>query len=298
MPGWRLALAVVCAVATLVAVATSAAGTEEPYSRGLLYRIDKRGVAPSYVFGTVHSDDARVTALAKPVADAFGAAKTLALEIQLGEGDLGEFFAAAQFDDGRRLTAYFDAASLAAIRAALGTEAPADDVFVRLKPWAVLLRLGEQPKAGAGETLDAKLQADARRRRLHIIGLESPDEQISAFDAIPLATQVALVRFVLSHRAELARDHDAVITAWLARDLAQLAALSLAPGRENPGLAPHFAELTRQLVENRSAQMAHRLFLPLRAGRVFVAVGALHLYGRRGLLALLQEQGYRVSIVY
>ena len=44
--------------------------------------------------------------------------------------------------------------------------------------------------------------------------------------------------------------------------------------------------------------MAHRLFLPLRAGRVFVAVGALHLHGRRGLLALLREQGYRVSVVY
>jgi uncharacterized protein YbaP (TraB family) len=51
-------------------------------------------------------------------------------------------------------------------------------------------------------------------------------------------------------------------------------------------------------VENRSVQMAHRLFLPLRRGRVFVAVGALHLYGKRGLLALLREQGYAVRRVY
>ena len=122
--------------------------------------------------------------------------------------------------------------------------------------------------------------------------------QISAFDTIPWATQVALVQFVLVHRAALARDHDAVIAAWLGRDLAELAALNAAPGRAHPEMAVHFAELTRHLIDNRSVQMAHRLFLPLRAGRVFVAVGALHLYGTRGLLALLKAQGYRVSMVY
>ena len=41
----------------------------EPYARGILFRIDKPGVAASYVFGTVHSADPEVTTLAKPVVD-------------------------------------------------------------------------------------------------------------------------------------------------------------------------------------------------------------------------------------
>jgi uncharacterized protein YbaP (TraB family) len=44
--------------------------------------------------------------------------------------------------------------------------------------------------------------------------------------------------------------------------------------------------------------MAHRLFIPLRDGRLFVAVGALHLFGSNGLLSLLHAQGYRVRRLY
>jgi uncharacterized protein YbaP (TraB family) len=38
--------------------------------------------------------------------------------------------------------------------------------------------------------------------------------------------------------------------------------------------------------------MAKRLLALLQDGRVFVAVGALHLPGPRGLLAMLRQHGY------
>ena len=55
--------------------------------------------------------------------------------------------------------------------------------------------------------------------------------------------------------------------------------------------------LLKHVVTDRNVLLAHRLHLPLRRGRVFVAVGALHLYGSDGLLALVQRQGFRVSRV-
>lgn len=294
------AAAMAFALATAAAAQTVPRGSgPEPFARGLLFRLDRQGIAPSFVFGTLHSGDPRVTALPTAVVRALDATRTFAREIVLSERDIAGFFAAAQFDDGRRLDDFFDPAAMAAIRRTLGSAAPSDGALSRLKPWAVLLKLAEEPpRPGQGVALDTLLLAEAKRRRLAVIGLELPDEQVSAFDAIPLATQVALVTFLLAHREAVVRDHDAVIAAWLDRDLARLAALGDAPGRAHPAIAPHYAELARHLVENRSAQMAHRLFLPLRGGRVFVAVGALHLYGSRGLLALLRDQGFAVSRVY
>jgi len=73
----------------------------EPFSRGVLWRLDRPGVATSWVFGTLHSNDPRVTALPAPVAEAFSRARTFAMESFWSETGDAQFYEAMQFDDGR-----------------------------------------------------------------------------------------------------------------------------------------------------------------------------------------------------
>ncbi len=40
---------------------------ETPYTQGLLWKIESAGTPPSYLFGTIHSDDPRVIQLPAPV---------------------------------------------------------------------------------------------------------------------------------------------------------------------------------------------------------------------------------------
>ena len=286
------------AVLLIAACALAMPARSERFARGLLFEVSRDGVPPSYVFGTLHSNDPRALDVAPPVRDALARSRRLALENVLGGAQTPVFLEEAQYPDGRRLADHFDVATIDRIREALGSHAPSRDIFERLKPWAVLLLLGQPVSDDATPALDQQLAGEARSQHMRILGLELPEEQAAALDAIAIPSQVALVHFALDERDVLLADQERAIAAWLDRDLARLADLAREPGRRDPKLAPHLAELMRHLIDDRSVLMAHRLFLPLREGRLFVAVGALHLYGEHGLLALIAAQGYRVRRLY
>jgi len=282
------------AVIALVAVAARA----EPFDHGVLWRLERSGVAASYVFGTLHSADPRVATLAPAVARAFAACRTFAMETYLSDADEVHFFEATQFEDGRRLKPLLGADAYARLRSLLGERAPADEVLERTKPWAALLRVAAPRSAADGPTLDRELLAAARSRHMSIVGLELPDEQVAALDGIPLDTQLALLRHAIEHQALLEAELEQTIQAWLDRDLKALARINAASVVGDPELERHQAVLTRHIIDDRTVVMVHRLFLPLRSGGVFVAVGALHLLGAEGMLAQLQKQGYRLYRVY
>ncbi len=288
---WRAALALIAALA-----APSAAS--DPFAQGLLWRLDRPGVPASWVFGTLHSNDPRVIALPAPVALAFSRARTFAMEIYWSETEDEHFYDAMQFDDDRRLASLVGDEVYSRLRQELASAALPAEALARTKPWAALLRIAAAHAKGDGPTLDRSLFAAARERRMRMLGLELLDEQVAAFEAIPIGTQIALLRHALDHRAELEAQVEPTILAWLERDLAALASINRAAAGDDPDLRRHYALLTQQLVANRSVLMAHRLFLPLKRGRVFVAVGALHLYGATGLLAQLRAQGYQLRRVY
>src|SRR5271165_3935874 len=48
---------------------------------GLMWRIDKPGLAPSYLYGTIHSTDDAALAMARRAAERIGGAKVLATEL-------------------------------------------------------------------------------------------------------------------------------------------------------------------------------------------------------------------------
>jgi uncharacterized protein YbaP (TraB family) len=133
---------------------------------------------------------------------------------------------------------------------------------------------------------------------MRMTSLELVDEQIAAFDAVPVDSQVAMLKHALAHRDALAAMVEPTIDAWLRGDLAALAKLPEQAGRQFPGMALHYRAFAKHVIDGRTALMHYRLFMPLREGRVFTAVGATHLYGKKGLLAMIQQDGYRVTKVW
>lgn len=294
----RHCLAATIAVLLLLPLSAAAGGPAGSFGEGRLWRISKPGAHDSFVLGTIHVADPRVSRIAKPVEDALARSRTLATEIALGAVVDARVFELEEFDDGRRLEPLIGPQAFARLRDALAAHGVPQARIERLKPWAAMLKASQVPSGADDLSLDQRLVAMAQARRMRVAALEWVEEQIAAFDAVPLATQVALLKHVLEHREALAARLEATIEAWLRGDLAGLARLAQGLEKAFPGMGRHYSELTRHIIHNRTVAIHHRLFMPLREGRVFVAVGAMHLSGEKGLLAMLVRDGYRATRIW
>lgn len=166
----------------------------------------------------------------------------------------------------------------------------------KMKPWNVLLAL-QNPRGAHGAALDSQLLERARGRRMPIYQIEEVEEQIYTFDEFPMESQVALLKHSLAHGAELIALAGRTLEAYLAQDLAGIWRLREEFSAQHPGIAAHQAVMTKRVVHDRSVVMAFRMQRLLRRGDAFIALGALHLHGEKGVLALLEDDGYRATRV-
>ena len=269
----------------------------ERYERGLLWRVEGAGAAASHVFGTVHLADPRVTRLPPAVARELEEARSLTLESSLEPANILVLAGRMVFDDGRDLPAVAGEALFnraAKLTAGLGLPEPVLRVF---KPWAVAMLLSVPPQDPAN-VLDFVLARRASEGGKPVHELESMDEQISVFEGMALEDQVALLRQAVDEYERLPRQISRVVDAYLARDLAgiwRISQESVDAGSEERRLNE---VLMRRLLHDRNARMAERAEARLREGGAFIAVGALHLYGGGGVLALLEQRGWRVTRIY
>jgi len=291
----RAAALIAAGVAAALCLQAAAA---ERFTKGTLWRVTRPGTVPSHVFGTIHLADPRVLEIPAPVARALEHSRSLAMESPPSGPQDWRMAEAAELPAGQTLEPLIGAPAYGRLRAELARRNIPDAIVAHLKPWAALANITVTPEGYESATLDMKLFELARARKLRIEALESNDEQVAAFDSIPAETQIAMLRHTLEQRDYLASMIEPTLQAWLKRDLAGIRAVNGRIAARFPEMAPHYALFIRHLVENRSISMAHRLYTRLRRGGVFVAVGATHLPGDKGLLRLIEEQGYRVQRVY
>lgn len=265
-------------------------------TKGILYEIHPAsGAAPSFLFGTIHSEDERVIDLPAPVRSAIAASPRLALEVVPDASAIIKAMVTMAYTDGRRLRDTLPPDLYQETAEALGELGMPEEAFKDLKPWAVVTLLSGPPSE-TGEFVDMLIYRDAVDAAKPVAGLETMAEQLAVFDDLSEIDQIEMLRETLDARAQLPQFFEALIGAYLARDLGQLQTLSdgyLAQG--NPKLAALFQEV---VIDSRNRRMVERMEPLLSEGGWFIAVGALHLPGDQGIIALLRQRDHAVTVVY
>jgi hypothetical protein len=265
------------------------------YDKGLLWKIERDGARPSYVFGTMHSDDPRVLRLPPEVQRPFDASASYTMEVLMDLQAMAEMSQAMMFTDGRTLKGVLGAelySKAAALMERRGLPAAA---LNEVKPWAIYVTLSMPPTA-SGDVLDLSLYNAALAGNKPVFGLESATEQLSVFDQLTMSEQVELVAEIVEHHDQVAGMIEEMRGIYLKRDLAGLERFA---AKYNALMNPKLSDkLMDKLIDARNARMVERMLPRLKEGNAFIAVGALHLPGERGILNLLAQRGYRVSVVY
>lgn len=272
----------------------AAGHTAARYAKGLLWKIESAGIPPSYLFGTIHSDDARVTALPATVSRSLDGANRFVMEAVIDAEGLLRMAEIMYFNDGRTLEQVIGKKLYQESIKSMSARGLPTVGVEKQKPWSVMMALS-MPPPKTGEFLDLVLQARAAQQNKPVSGLETIAEQLAIFDGLPMADQVALLKDTIASQSEMDKDLEALHKAYLARDLATIAAIG---EKHEPGDARLHEAIMDRLLNQRNTRMVERMAPMLRQGGAFIAVGAAHLPGETGLLYRLEKAGYRVTSVY
>jgi uncharacterized protein YbaP (TraB family) len=284
----------------------AAAGAAEN-ANALLWKIERAGIPASHLFGTMHLTDDRINRLSPAVEAAVKGARRLVLEVgDLSPASFAEAFASARdlliFNDGRRLDQLLSAPDYAKVAGVLERSGFPREAAAVFRPWVATLMLAlsdcERRRAGEGLLpLDARLAKDASARGVGVTGLESLEQQFRAMAEVPEADQVEMLKASLRTYDRIDDVVETTVQLYLSRQLGAVWPFQLALA-EQSGVSPKaFTSAEQSLVFSRNLGMRDKALELLAEGGVLIAVGALHLPGRQGLVALFREAGYTLTPV-
>lgn len=257
--------------------------------RTLLWQVTRSGMADtSYLYGTMHTRDARAFQFGPEVSQAFIACDLVAGELDMEETKkLDAAVMNAMFlpkgttlDRLYRKREYKEVVT--ALKERLGPVAP---LCTKVRPFYTLAMLSEAELGNdSAVVLDAWFQAKAVEAGKKVEGLETVSEQIEAVERIPLEDQARMLLEEV-RKADDSGTNEA-LQAYLSKDLDRLLVEV-----QRDGLP---TQADRVLLQERNERMTERLEKHMRGHGVFVAVGAAHLPGEYGLIERLRRLGYTV----
>jgi uncharacterized protein YbaP (TraB family) len=257
--------------------------------RSLLWQVTRPGMADTtYLFGTMHTRDARAFRFGAEVSRAFITSEVVAGELDMEETKrLDAAVMNTMFlPKGATLDRLYNKRDykevIGTLKERLGPVAP---LCTKIKPFYTIALLNEAELGNdSAVVLDAWFQLKAQEAGKKVVGLETVTEQIAAVERIPLKYQA---RMLLQEVRDDGRSGtNAAVEAYLARDLDALQAAVQESGMSG--------EAEKAMLQDRNLRMVERLEKHMRGHGIFVAVGAAHLPGEYGLIERLRRLGYTV----
>ncbi len=278
-------------------------------AEGLMWRIDKPNLAPSHLFGTIHSTDDSALEVARRAAELIKGAEVVATELggpidSIARANMtGAMLAEALDRDHDTFEGVIPPADREPIERFLAGQGYPAEFVHHLKPWFLAILTALPSCEAEREALDLPevdqfLAQTAKDSGVNVVGLETPQEQLDALET--MRPEVAATLLTLAAREPGMNDDLYATMLRLYRESrpAEILPISDAVGGLSEAERSAQDQFTRVLLVDRNAVMAERAAPLLASGGAFIAVGALHLTGKDGLIERFRADGYTVTRVW
>jgi uncharacterized protein YbaP (TraB family) len=278
-----------------------------PNGKGLLWKIEKDGRV-SYLFGTMHMTDQRVTSLPPAARKAFDASTTVVIETTDVVDKAGMMAALMQepeltmFTDGTTLVSLLPPGDIEGVNKALDHRGIPPASVAKMKPWMLSAMLALPAcelarQADGAPVLDIKLAQDAKASGKSLQGLETAISQLEAMASLPMDFHIKGLVETLKLGDRVDDVIETMIVLYRNGDTGTIWPLFRATMPGSAGDDAGYAAFEQTMITARNKAMAERAEPILAQGNAFIAVGALHLPGTGGLVELFRKADYAVTAV-
>ncbi len=226
---------------------------------------------------------------------AYGASEVLLMEVSPEEAAGAQALSLRRgtYPDGESIRDDLSGAAYRKLQRYLEASGLPADSMDGARPWMAsmmislteMIQLGARPELGVDTHFEMKATADGRT----IKGLETGAFQIGLFADLGDEEAEAMLLMTLEEMGRIEEEFAAMVDAWRDGDAEALRELVHGSMTEIP-------ELHKAMFDDRNARWIETFAEGLEAGeKVMAIVGAGHLVGDAGVVALLRERGYSVQ---
>lgn len=258
----------------------------------LLWEISGNGLQQSsYLFGTFHLMCKNDIHFSSQLTTAVGLAEKVYMEMDMDDPAimLGGLLL-MNMKDGRTLQQLYTADEYKRVdnffRDSLHTPL---SFMQKIKPFFLEAML--YPKMMPCKTIsgvEEELMKVVKQQKKEIKGLETIEFQASVFDSIPYEEQAKELLKSIDSLAVNRNNFDTMMNVYKSQQISEIENLF---SKSEAGMEDH----QDLLLNGRNKNWVAQLKTIMKTSPVFVAVGAGHLVGKQGLIALLREEGFTVQ---
>lgn len=268
-------------------------GFAQKNENALLWKISGNGLAkPSYLFGTLHIlCDAT---LDKNTTNALDATQQLYLELDMDDPSLqASMMSGMMMKDGKTMSSLTTPEDYKILNEFLTKQTGySAQMLNTVVPQFLSVMLMPKMLDCPVQSIEGKLMEVTKAQGEEVRGLETVDVQLAAFDAIPYEDQMKeLVRTAKDNMAGDKQKYMRMLALYKNKDLNGL--MAYMHEEENKIYADH-ADV---MLDNRNANWIPVIEAAVKEKPTFFGVGAAHLGGPKGVIALLRKKGYKVEAV-